>query len=116
METEELVARLRACLSERLPDESRRRELSAALRAWTAPGGEAGEKLVAELSATLERSQIRREVAMAAAHAMRLLMQAAAEAAASDDEDHKEWRSSCRNMAVSGDSRPLLAGGRQGGL
>src|SRR5690348_12460535 len=78
METEEIVTRLRACLGERVPGVDERRELASALRAWSAPGSALTDS-VHGLSATIEQSSVRRELAVAAAHAMRLLMQAAAE-------------------------------------
>jgi ATP-dependent DNA helicase RecG len=73
---EEIVVRLRSCLGESVPEGAARRELAQALRAWAAPDPTLAAG-VGDLSVAIEGSSARREVAMAAARAMRLIMQAA---------------------------------------
>jgi hypothetical protein len=75
MEAEEIVSRLRSCLAESVPEPPARRALAEALRAWAAPDKALAEGL-GEVCAAIEQSSVRRELAIAAARAMRLIMQA----------------------------------------
>jgi len=89
MEADEIVSRLRSCLAETAPQAAERRELAAALRAWAAQDSALGAGVL-DLSTAIEQSTVRRDLAMAAARAMRLLMQAAAEQARSVPEPKPE--------------------------
>jgi hypothetical protein len=73
MEAEEIVSRLRSCLAESVPEPLARRALAEALRAWAAPDKALAEGL-GEVCAAIEQSSVRRELAIAAARAMRLIM------------------------------------------
>src|SRR5882672_10011325 len=70
----ELVAGLQACLGERVPDQPARRALAAALHEWAREREELADELK-PLLAAVERGERRVEVAVAAAHAMRLVLQ-----------------------------------------
>ncbi|MFI5306813.1 MAG: ATP-dependent DNA helicase RecG [Polyangiales bacterium] len=105
MTVDELVLGLQSCLSETVPNESARRALGAALQAFAPEDSSFGELAIA-----LERGGSRREIAMSAATAMRLLLAARARTAAEQPEPPKPAPADRRRARLErGQARALAA-------